>query len=114
VLVPDVHVDELAGEIEVGVAPVVPHAGARGADDHRWVERPLGRPRVEHVGAVVGVRLGQVSIGQASIGHVSIGGGAVGIGGGCGGWQVDAGHATIVRQALAGDDGRLLRRRAQP
>ena len=53
VLVADVDVDELAGEVEVAVALVVPEPRPVGAGDDDRVERRLRRPRVEDVGAVV-------------------------------------------------------------
>jgi hypothetical protein len=57
VLVADVDVDELAGEVEVALALVVPEARPLGTDDDERVQRRLGRPRVEHVGPVVHVGL---------------------------------------------------------
>ena len=56
VLVADVHVDELAGEVEIGASGLVPEPCPRRAGDDDRVERGLRRPRVEHVGAVVPVR----------------------------------------------------------
>ena len=57
VLVADVGVDELAGEVEVAVALVVPEPRALGAGDDQRVERRLRRPGVEDVGPIVDVRL---------------------------------------------------------
>ena len=54
VLVPDVEVDELAGEVEVALAVLVPEAGALATGDDDGVEQRLRRPGVEHVGPVVG------------------------------------------------------------
>ena len=55
VLVADVGVDELAGEVEIALAAVVEDVGALGArDDHRLDQR-LRRPRVEHVSRICGV-----------------------------------------------------------
>ena len=61
VLVADVDVDELAGEVEVAVALVVPEPRALGADDDERVERGLRRPGVEDVGPVVEVGLRAVA-----------------------------------------------------
>ena len=71
VLVADVDVDQLAGEVEVAVALVVPEARPLGADDDERVERGLRRPRVEHVGPVVdvGLRAGGVDRGHAARGY---------------------------------------------
>ena len=57
VLVADVDVDELAGEVEVAVALLVPEPRPLGPGDDDRVERRLRRPRVEDVGAVVEVGL---------------------------------------------------------
>ena len=57
VLVADVDVDELAGEVEVAVALVVPEPRPLGPGDDDRVERRLRRPRVEDVGPVVEVGL---------------------------------------------------------
>ena len=59
VLVADVDVDQLAGEVEVAVAVLVPEPAALGAGDDERVERALRAPRVEHVGAIVGEGVGR-------------------------------------------------------
>ena len=53
VLVPDVQVDELRGEVQVAPAFVVPEPRALAAGDRDRGQRPLRAPRVEHVGPVV-------------------------------------------------------------
>ena len=53
VLVADVHVHELAGKVEVPVAGLVPDPGTLAARNDEGVQRALGGPRVEHVGAIV-------------------------------------------------------------
>ena len=53
-LVPDVHVHELRGEVEVAVAVVVPEVPSFGARDRDRVDRVLHRPRVEDV--LLGIR----------------------------------------------------------
>ena len=65
VLVTDVDVDELAGEVEVAGAVVGPEVAALGARDHGGVQGSLGAPRVEHVGAVVRIGIGGASIGDS-------------------------------------------------
>ena len=55
VLVADVDVDELAGEVEPGSPALVPEPRAEGPGDDDGVEQRLRRPRVEDVGAVVAV-----------------------------------------------------------
>ncbi len=58
-LVADVHIDHLAGEIQVLPARVVPHPAAAPAREHHRVQRGLRRPGVEHMAAVefVGARV---------------------------------------------------------
>jgi len=58
VLVADVGVDQLAGEVEQGASVAVPHPAALRRGDHHRVEGTLGRPGVEDVRAVIGVRAG--------------------------------------------------------
>ena len=53
VLVADVDVDQLAGEVEVALALEVPEVAARRGGDRQRVDQRLRRPRVEDVGAVV-------------------------------------------------------------
>ncbi|CAB4885355.1 unannotated protein [freshwater metagenome] len=55
VLVADVHVDELTREVEVTLAVLVPHPRALGSGNDDGVDESLCRPRMEHVGAVVGL-----------------------------------------------------------
>ena len=63
VLVAQVQVDQLRGEVEVAVAVVVPEPCALAAGDRHRSDVCLGRPRVEHVGPISsgrgGVRRGQ-------------------------------------------------------
>ena len=65
VLVADVDVDQLAGEIEVAGAVVGPEVAALGARDHGGVERALGAPRMEHVGTVVRIGIGGMGVEDA-------------------------------------------------
>ncbi len=62
VLMPDVDVDELAGEVEVLGAVFGPEVAALGAGDDHWVQRALRAPRMEHVLAVVGKGIGGVGV----------------------------------------------------
>ena len=55
VLVADVDVDELAGEVEPRATALVPEPRPEGAGDDDRVDQRLRRPRVEHVGAVIAV-----------------------------------------------------------
>jgi hypothetical protein len=57
VLMTDVDVHQLAREVEVSLAVLVPEPAALGAGDDDRADHPLGRPRVEHVGAIVGESL---------------------------------------------------------
>ena len=57
VLVPDVDVHQLAGEVEIPPPGVVGDVAAAGRHDHRRVDLRLGRPGVEDVGAVVAAGL---------------------------------------------------------
>ncbi len=57
VLVADVDVDELAGEIEVASAVLRPEVAPLGARHHRRVQRALGAPGMEDVSAIVGERI---------------------------------------------------------
>ena len=66
VLVADVDVDELRGEVEVAIAVVVPEVAPLGAGDRDRVDRVLHRPRVEDVLLGVGDDL------RAQSGFVSI------------------------------------------
>jgi hypothetical protein len=61
VLVADVDVDELAGEVEVLGAVLGPEVAALGAGDDRRVQSALRAPRVEDVLAVVGEGIGGVA-----------------------------------------------------
>ena len=54
VLVPEVGEDELAGEVEVALAVVVPDGAALTAGDGERGKRALGRPGVEDPGSVSG------------------------------------------------------------
>ena len=54
VLVPEVGEDELAGEVEVALAVVVPDGAALTAGDGERGKRALGRPGVEDPGSVGG------------------------------------------------------------
>ena len=63
VLVADVGVHQLAGEVEELVALEVPHLGARPGGEHLRLERALRAPRVEHVGTVEVVRLRIAALG---------------------------------------------------
>ena len=56
VLVADVDVDQLAGEVEVAGAVLGPEPAALGAGDHQRGEAALRAPGVEDVGPVVVVR----------------------------------------------------------
>jgi hypothetical protein len=53
VLVAEVEVDQLRGEVQVAAALLVPEPAALAAGDDQRVERALGRPGVEDVRAVV-------------------------------------------------------------
>ena len=64
VLVPEVGEDELAGEVEVALAVVVPDGAALTAGDGERGKRALGRPGVEDPGSVSG---GDVCGGHGSI-----------------------------------------------
>ena len=69
VLMADVHVDQLAREVEIALAVLVPEPTAFGPGDNDWIERALRRPTVEHVTAIVRVCAGRGSIKSC---HVSI------------------------------------------
>ena len=69
VLVTDVDVDQLAGEVEVAGAVVVPDVGPLGPGDGQRVERGLGAPRVEDVRAVEGDDLGTAGGVRGGLGH---------------------------------------------
>jgi hypothetical protein len=60
VLVADVDVDELRGEVEVSLAAVICEVRATGAGDRQRVDQCLRRPGVEYVSAVVGADAGFV------------------------------------------------------
>ena len=62
VLMPDVDVDQLAGEVEVLSAVVGPEVAAFGASDDDGVQCALRAPRMEHVFAVVGKGIGGVGV----------------------------------------------------
>ena len=72
VLVTDVDVDQLRGEVEIAVAVVVPQIAALGPGNGDGREQRLRRPRVEDVGLVelddtatlLGVRGGVLSVGS--------------------------------------------------
>ena len=55
VLMPEVHVDQLAREVDPGIAVSVPHLRAEGARHHHRIECSLSGPRMEDAGTVVGV-----------------------------------------------------------
>ncbi len=59
-LVADVHVDELTGEIQVPASVEIPDRRAASTRDREPGERTLRRPRVEDVGAVE--LLGKVAV----------------------------------------------------
>jgi len=52
VLVADVDVYQLAAEVEIALAGVVPQLSALCPGDHQRVEAALRRPRMEHILAV--------------------------------------------------------------
>ena len=51
-LVADVGIDQLAGEVEIVAAVVVPQAAPLATLEHHRLERTLGGPGVEDAGAV--------------------------------------------------------------
>ena len=69
-LVPDVDVDQLTGQVQQPVAVAVGHIAALGlGDDHRF-QRLLGTPGVEDVAAVIAVGAGRIlgQFGQRQVG----------------------------------------------
>src|SRR5258708_33373822 len=60
-LVAEIEVDQLRGEVEVPPAGLVPEGRTLAAGDDDRVEGPLGGPRGEDVRAVVAVRVGALS-----------------------------------------------------
>ena len=62
VLVTDVDVHQLTGEVEVTLAALVPEPTALGTGHHDGADEALGRPRMEHVGAVVGEGVGGAGV----------------------------------------------------
>ena len=73
VLVADVDVDELAGEVEPRPSALVPEPRAEGAGDDHGIEQRLRRPRVEDVGAVVAVDGGDL-LGGGRVEQIRVGG----------------------------------------
>ena len=51
-LVPDVHIDELAGKVEILLSVVIPHRAAERPGGYKRLQRALRGPGVEDVGAV--------------------------------------------------------------
>jgi hypothetical protein len=57
VLMADVEVDQLTGEIEVARAVLGPEVAALGTGEHHRVQRALGTPGMEDMSAIVGERI---------------------------------------------------------
>ena len=69
VLVADVRVDQLTGEVQVAVAVVIPYVGALGAGDDHGLEERLSRPRMENVSPILGVDASAFLCGGDGLGH---------------------------------------------